>query len=201
MSLNGIGQGVSGRFKRLKKTASATRPTTRPPPRRGLAKQGCCQQPWKPQQRPPRRGRQPPAHLGTEPGLATLQCRLRRRPIEMGRRQDVPGRAHQHHQAPTAPEVLRLLQLSVRDRTAAGETNGLTCRPRKKCPKSNTADSDATTTQSERWPAGGYDTKLFSIAPTPSISTRTLLPLARYRGGCSPMPTPDGVPVAMMSPG
>ena len=38
-------------------------------------------------------------------------------------------------------------------------------------------------------------------APMPSISIRTTSPGFRNRGGLKPMPTPTGVPVAMMSPG
>ena len=41
----------------------------------------------------------------------------------------------------------------------------------------------------------------FSSTPMPSISMRTTSPAFRYRGGLKPMPTPAGVPVAMMSPG
>ena len=37
--------------------------------------------------------------------------------------------------------------------------------------------------------------------PMPSISIRTTSPRRRYRGGSKPVPTPEGVPVAMMSPG
>ena len=41
---------------------------------------------------------------------------------------------------------------------------------------------------------------VFSRTPMPSISMRTTSPCLRYRGGSKPMPTPAGVPVAMMSP-
>ena len=46
-----------------------------------------------------------------------------------------------------------------------------------------------------------HSTNRFSSVPMPSISTRTTSPLFRYFGGSKPMPTPAGVPVAMMSPG
>ena len=39
------------------------------------------------------------------------------------------------------------------------------------------------------------------MAPMPSISMRTTSPARSQRGGLKPMPTPAGVPVAMMSPG
>ena len=35
----------------------------------------------------------------------------------------------------------------------------------------------------------------------PSIDTSTVSPGWRYTGGSKPMPTPDGVPVAITSPG
>ncbi len=41
----------------------------------------------------------------------------------------------------------------------------------------------------------------FSSRPIPSISTTMTSPEARNRGGLRKTPTPDGVPVAMMSPG
>jgi hypothetical protein len=43
--------------------------------------------------------------------------------------------------------------------------------------------------------------KRFSSVPMPSIETDTTSPLLRKTGGLRPMPTPAGVPVAMISPG
>ena len=40
----------------------------------------------------------------------------------------------------------------------------------------------------------------FSRTPIPSISQRTRSPSARYLGGSKPMPTPAGVPIAMIVP-
>jgi hypothetical protein len=39
------------------------------------------------------------------------------------------------------------------------------------------------------------------MAPRPEIAHSTTSPRTRNRGGSKPMPTPAGVPVAMMSPG
>ena len=47
----------------------------------------------------------------------------------------------------------------------------------------------------------GSHSKRFSIAPMPSISIFTTSPATSHFGGLKPMPTPDGVPVAMTSPG
>src|SRR4051812_5999670 len=44
-------------------------------------------------------------------------------------------------------------------------------------------------------------TQRFSSSPMPEIEMRTVSPAFRKRGGSKPMPTPAGVPVAMMSPG
>src|SRR6266446_1471784 len=41
----------------------------------------------------------------------------------------------------------------------------------------------------------------FSRTPMPAISMRTTSPCLRYLGGLNPIPTPAGVPVAMISPG
>ena len=46
-----------------------------------------------------------------------------------------------------------------------------------------------------RWRTG------FSSTPMPAISILTVSPCFRYFGGLKPIPTPTGVPVAMMSPG
>ena len=43
--------------------------------------------------------------------------------------------------------------------------------------------------------------QVFSSTPMPSISTVTRSPSARYRGGLRKAPTPEGVPVAITSPG
>ena len=49
-----------------------------------------------------------------------------------------------------------------------------------------------------RWPG---QPSVFSRVPRPVTVTRILSPDTRYLGGENPMPTPTGVPVAMMSPG
>src|SRR4051812_1347375 len=45
-----------------------------------------------------------------------------------------------------------------------------------------------------------YTTVLLSV-PRPEIEMSIMSPALRKRGGSKPMPTPAGVPVAMMSPG
>ena len=47
----------------------------------------------------------------------------------------------------------------------------------------------------------GSANTMFSMWPMPSISTRITSPTFRNDGGFIPAPTPDGVPVARMSPG
>jgi len=47
---------------------------------------------------------------------------------------------------------------------------------------------------------GSYSIGVTSV-PIPSISMATVSPGFRYTGGLRPLPTPDGVPVAITSPG